>query len=131
MPLAKRIRTISRKCLVCGKKIHVRVYQDGHHKGGYYFGAIKIPIGKGEYKKVGTSKIAKRKFDVVKWTGKEKEAEYWECNDCFEEASHETWLEQMLEKLYGEKCKDYENGCGSCQAWSIYDTIIEHDRGRL
>lgn len=128
---AKKIRMISRKCLICGKTIKLKVYADGHYNKGHYFGTIKTPVGKGGYKKIKKVKIARRKADVVKWIGKRKETEYWECNECFEESSHESWLRETLEKLYGEKCKDYGKGCGCCQAWSIYDTIIEHNRGKL
>ena len=127
----KKIRKITRKCLVCGKKILVRVCRDGYCRNGQYFGTIEVPIGKGEYKKIRTTKIAGQKIDVAEWTGKKKEVEYWECNACFEESAHECWLEQITEKLYGEKCKDYEKGCACCQAWSVYDTIIDHNRGRL
>lgn len=126
--IKKRIR---RKCAVCGKNISIVLYKDGHYRNGYYYGKLKIPIGKGEHKKVGTTKLGREKVDVVKWTGKEKEAEYWECNSCYEEAMHECWLEEMIEKLYGKRCPDYEKSCACCQAWSVYDTIIDADRGRL
>ena len=63
--------------------------------------------------------------------GKEKDVGYWKCNGCFDEAQHECWLEDILMKLYGKKCKDFEKNCGGCQAWSVYTTIIEHNRGRL
>lgn len=132
MPRRKNIsRRIKRSCAVCGKHINIILYADGHHKNGYYFGKPKIPVGKGNYKKVGTSKLLGKKVDIVKWTGKEKEVEYWECTTCYDQASHETWLEQLLEKLYGRKCKDYEKDCGCCQAWTVYETIIDHNRGRL
>lgn len=124
-------RKIKRTCAVCGKRITVTIYQDGHHRDGYYFKTIKLPIGKGEYKKTGSVKLGKNKYDVVKWTGKEKEVEYWECKTCFEEASHECWLEEMTEKLFGKKCREYEPGCACCQAWNVYDTIIEENRGLL
>ena len=123
---------ILRTCLVCGKRISIIRYKDGHYKNAQYFGKMKIPIkDTGEYKKVGTTKLFKKKIDVVKWTGKEKETEYWECNSCFEETQHESWLEETIEKLYGKKCKDYEKDCACCQAWSIYETVIEDNRGRI
>lgn len=124
-------KKISRKCLVCGKRVNITLYPDGHYNNGHYFNKLKLPIGKGEYKKIGTSKLFGKKADVVKWTGKEKEVEYWECNECYEEAMHEDWLEQMIEKLYGKRCPDYEKDCPCCQAWVIYDTIIDANRGRL
>lgn len=124
-------KKINRRCAVCGKKLIITSYLDGHYKGGHYFNKMKIPVGKGEYKKVGTTKLGKEKINVVKWTGKEIEREYWECESCFDEAAHEWWLEEILEKLYGEKCPDYEKDCACCQAWNVYDTIIEKNRGRL
>ncbi len=79
------------------------------YAGGHYFGQFKLPIKPGEYKKIGTTKIGRIKADVVKWTGKEKEVEYWECNKCFEDVLHEYWLEEKIEKLFGVKCKEYES----------------------
>ena len=64
-------------CAVCGRR-----------KGKNYFGKMKIPIGKGKWKKVGTTTILKpiqERTDIVKWTGKQKEVEYWECDKCFNE----------------------------------------------
>jgi hypothetical protein len=121
-----------RKCVVCGKNIKIRILnKKGNYDGGHYFGKMKIPVGKGKYKKVGTTKLLKKKVNVVNWTGKEKEVEYWECNKCYEEAMHENWLEEIIGKLYGKRCKDYEAGCPCCEAWNIFDTIIEENRGKL
>ena len=122
---------MKRKCTVCGKPIRIKVYPDKHYFPHHYYNKMKLPIGKGEWKKVGTSKLFGKKVNLVDWTGKEKEIEYWECNDCYEEAMHEDWLEQLLEKLYGKKCKDYEKGCACCQVWGVYETIILHNRGKL
>ena len=124
-------RVIYRKCLVCGKKIRVIVYKDKFYTGAHYFRKMKIPIGPGEYKKVKTTKLFGKKINVVKWVGKEKNIEYWECNKCYEEALHEDWLEEIIEKLYGKKCPDYEAGCVCCQVWDVYETIIDSNRGRI
>ena len=35
------------------------------------------------------------------------------------------WLKTMIKKHYGKKCKDYKKDCGCCQAWDIYDAIVE------
>lgn len=131
MPQQKGIQKIYRTCLVCGKHLRITLYEDRHYRNGHYYTTLKVPVGKGEYKQVGTSKLLGKKTDIVKWTGEEKEVEYWECNTCYDEASHESWLEESLEKLYGKKCKDYEKDCGCCQAWHVYETIIDHNRGRL
>jgi len=124
------MRKMKRRCSVCGKAINITL-QGKKYSNGHYFGKIKLPVGKGENKKVGVFKSGKHKFDVVKWTGKHKELEYWECNKCFEEASHESWLEEKIEKLFGKKCKDYEPGCPTCQSWFILETILEDNRGKL
>jgi len=131
MSKQKGIKKINRVCLVCGKRIRVTLYADRHYRNGHYFATIKFPVGKGEYKKIGTSTLFGKKVDIVKWTGKEKEVEYWECNICYDEASRESWLEELIEKLYGKKCRDYEKDCACCQAWNVYETIIDHNRGRL
>lgn len=110
----------------CNVILHGRKYTNGH-----YFGKFKIPLKPGEYKKTGTTKIGRSKADVVKWTGKQKEIEYWECNKCFDEASHECWLEEKIEKLFGKKCKEYEPHCPVCDAWFLYETIIDDNRGKL
>src|SRR3989344_7899862 len=121
----KSIKKIRRNCTVCNRLINITLYPDGHYKNGHYYNKIKIPIGRGEYKKVRTTKLFGKKYDVVKWTGKKKEVEYWECNSCYNKAQHHYWLEQTIENLYGKRCKDFEKNCGCCQAWNVYDTINE------
>ena len=121
---------MKRMCSVCGKSINI-LLQGKKYDNGHYFGKFRIPIGHGEHKKIGTCKSGKFKFDVVKWTGKEKEAEYWECNKCFDIAAHECWLEEKIEKLFGKKCKEYEPHCPVCEAWGMYETICEYNRGKL
>ncbi len=80
-------RSLKRKCVVCGRSLKINILDNrGHYINGHYFGKFKIPIkGTGEYKKVGVSKIFKKKVDIVEWTGKEKEFEYWECEECYNE----------------------------------------------
>jgi hypothetical protein len=46
---------------------------------------MELPVGKGKYVEVGERKICGRKCEVVKWTGKEKKVEYWECEKCCHE----------------------------------------------
>jgi len=118
-------KTLLRRCLVCGKQIRVRIYPDGHYLNGQFFKKLKVPIGQGHYKEIGKTRFGKSRFKVVKWIGKEKEIEYWECNACYEQADHESWLEQTIEDLYGKRCKDYHSGCGACRAWDVCDTILE------
>jgi len=126
------VKRLTRKCLVCGNRIRVAVYPDGHYKGGHFFNRIKLPVkGTGKYKKTGTRRLFGKKVAIVKWTGKEKEIEYWECDTCYDEALHEDWLERTIEKLYGKRCPDYEKGCGCCDAWALYDTVIDANRGLL
>lgn len=75
-----------RKCLVCGKKLKIRLNEDRTYVGGYYFGEIKLPIGKGNWKKVGeidTLKPVQDRTDIVKWSGREEGIEYWECDRCY------------------------------------------------
>ena len=126
------IKKIKRKCLVCGKKISVTVYRDRRYRNGHYFGVVAFPInGSGEYKRLRTSRLAGKRITIAKWTGKERKVEYWECDACYNESAHESWLEAMLEDLYGRRCPDYESECGCCHAWSVYDAIINKNRGRL
>lgn len=121
-------KKLLRKCLVCRKKIRITVYKNKHYEGGHYFNKIEVPIkGTGIYKKIKTTKMLGMKVNVVKWTGKKKNVEYWECNSCYDEAQNEGWLENTLEKLYGKRCPDFNKDCGCCQAWDIYDSIIEEN----
>lgn len=123
-------RKLKRKCLICGQLFSLTVYADGHYNKGHYFGRLKLPIeGTGEYKKTGFTCIGKQKIAIVKWTGKEKELEYWECNNCFEKAMHECWLEEKIENLFGKRCKDFVAECATCSAWSLLDIIKESDTG--
>lgn len=74
-------RKIKRKCLVCGKEINV-ILHGKKYTSSYYFGKFRIPVGPGEYKKMGNTTSGRIKADIVKWSGKEKDIEYWECNKC-------------------------------------------------
>jgi len=76
---------IQRDCSICGKEIEIRVNKDKTYFGGDYFGKIKLPFGKGKYSKVGKTDLLGKEVDVVKWNGKEKEIEHWECNKCSKE----------------------------------------------
>jgi|SRR3989338_1464750 len=126
------MKKIKRKCIVCGKNLTINLGKNGHYDNGRYFGKIKLTIkGTGEYKKIGTAKPLGKSVNIVKWTGKKRKIEDWECNKCYEESMHESWLENIIEKLYGKKCKDYEDGCGCCRAWGVFDIIIEENRSRL
>jgi hypothetical protein len=79
-------KTIQRKCVVCGKKLTIKIAHNGKYDKGHYFGVMKIPIkGTGKYVKTGKFKFGKMEGNVVKWTGKKKEVEYWECEKCFNE----------------------------------------------
>lgn len=120
-----------RRCAVCKKKLIIKVYPDKHYKGGHFFGKPKIPIGKGKYEKVGVWKFMGKECSIVTWTGREKKIEMWECDECYQEALNEYWLENKIERLYGKRCPDYEKECGCCQAWSVYNMIIADNRGEL
>ncbi len=125
-----KIKNISRNCVVCGDKIKINIDEKGKYDNGNYFGKIKSPIeGTGEYKKVGTSKIFgfKKPVPIVKWTGRTKEYEYWECNLCYETAMRENWLENRIEKYYGERCSDFEPSCIVCDTWARYDKIVKNN----
>ncbi|MDO8740625.1 MAG: hypothetical protein Q7J54_03590 [Candidatus Woesearchaeota archaeon] len=76
---------MKKRCIVCGKKLNIILNKDKTYKGGYYFGKMRVQIGKGKLVKVGTTKLLGKKIDIVKWTGKSKKAEYWECKKCFNE----------------------------------------------
>ncbi len=67
--------------------MEIAIDEKGHYDKEHYFSEMKIPIkGTGHHKKTGTSRLLGKKVNVVKWTGKEKKTEYWECNKCYEEA---------------------------------------------
>lgn len=83
------MKELKRKCVVCGRILKILINDRmGYYTGGHYFGKMKIPIGKGKWKKIGTSTILKsiqKITDIVEWSGKEKEVEYWECDKCYRE----------------------------------------------
>ncbi|HIH21342.1 MAG: hypothetical protein J4478_01695 [Candidatus Diapherotrites archaeon] len=78
------LKKIKRKCLVCGRKISIVVHKGGVYDKGHYFGDFEIPIeGTGRHKKAGTFRLFGKKYQLVKWTGKERKVEYWECEKCY------------------------------------------------
>jgi hypothetical protein len=77
---------IKRNCVVCGKRMQIQIDESGKYDKGHYFGTMKIPVeGTGKYIKTGKVGLGDITGDVVRWTGKEREAEYWECEKCFNE----------------------------------------------
>ncbi|MFH0970437.1 MAG: hypothetical protein V1776_03175 [Candidatus Diapherotrites archaeon] len=87
---AKFVRKIRRKCLICGKWMWVRLTKSGHYDKGHFFSKLKFPIeGTGEHVKVGTFRMGGKSHNVVRWTGKVRKVEYWECNKCFDEGVKE------------------------------------------
>ena len=68
-------------CAICGQKTD----------DGVYFGKVKLPVeGTGEYKVIRKSKIFEKigddtEYDIVEWTGEEKEFDYYECDKCYNE----------------------------------------------
>lgn len=82
----RKARKIVRKCVICGISIRINVAADRTYDKGHYFGKMKRQIkGTGKWVKVGMFKETGFDCGVVKWTGKEKEFEYWECGKCFNE----------------------------------------------
>lgn len=119
MPKAKKI---TRNCADCGEKLKINIDEKGHYSGGHYVIKMAMPVkGAGENVIVGTSKTLG--FPVYKWTGKEKKSECWFCNLCITAEDRLAWLEDRIEKWYGERCPDFEPSCACCDAWSLYDKI--------
>ena len=86
MRAGKAWKTIKRKCIVCGKALTIRVSGNGRYNKGYYFGKMKVPIeGTGKNVVVGKFKLGKLTGNTVKWTGKNRLVEYWECENCFKD----------------------------------------------
>jgi len=48
---------LDRHCVVCGKKIVIKVYPSKKYQGGHYFGKVDLENG--------------------------KKPEYWECDSCY------------------------------------------------
>jgi len=80
------MKTLIKKCSVCGKKIRVKIYNNRHYSGGQYFGKIKIPL-KISNKPYKYTKVGNKKYGVVKVLKYGKEIEYWECPECYKEKS--------------------------------------------
>lgn len=94
-----------RKCLICGKRLRITLYPDRYYRGGHYFNKLKIPIGKGKYKKVGIFKFGGRSYPVVKWTGNERKVEYWECDHCYHDGKNEEWLKKPSNEFIASDVK--------------------------
>lgn len=119
---------INRSCVVCGDRIQIKVGANGRYDNGHFFGVIKVPIKRtGKYRRVGSSKVLGRAVPVVKWTGKERDLEYWECDLCYDAAARESWFEKRIEKYYGQRCPDSEPSCACCDAWARYDKIVKRN----
>jgi len=81
----ERLKTLSRTCAVCGRKIKVILYNDRSYRSGHYFG--KIPFHKKgtiNFKDTEKVKIGGLELNVLKNLPKPyKYEEYWECPKCY------------------------------------------------
>ena len=34
---------------------------------------------------------------------------------------------KWIEKFWGKRCKEYQEGCGTCEAWKAYDFLFQFD----
>lgn len=85
------IRKIRRQCASCGKHITVQL-QGKKPLNAYYFGRMKLPVGKGKWVIISSGKkimMGKVEIKKARWTGREREVEYWECEKCYESAGKE------------------------------------------
>jgi len=76
-------------------------------------------------------KVSKRKKCLVCGNEVNANVQDAKCVRCSENALHESWLEKKIKKLFGRKCKEYEPYCPTCDAWFLYETILEDNRGKL
>ena len=74
---------ITRKCIICGRNLRIKLHENGEYTGGHFFGKIRIPVGDGENRSLGKHKVLDIEMEVVEWTGDHEEMEYWECEGCF------------------------------------------------
>ena len=77
--------TIIRKCVVCGKELKIKIFENSKYEGGHYFGTFDFPIGEGENKIIGEKDVFGNgeKVKIVEWNGESEEVEYWECEECY------------------------------------------------
>ena len=78
------ISEIERKCIVCGNQLKIRLMENREYSGAHYFGRIEVPVGEGENKIIGKTRIMDLEMRIFEWTGEYIEEEYWECDKCFQ-----------------------------------------------
>lgn len=79
------LKLLIRKCLVCDKKLKIKLNKDKTYTGGHYFGKLVIPDTKNwKMKVIRKIKIGDMKIDIVNDLPIKKRIEYWECNRCYE-----------------------------------------------
>ncbi len=82
----RKAKRIVRKCVICGTIMRIKVSANRTYDKGHYFGKMKMQVrGTGKWVKIGKFKEGGLDGNVVKWAGKEKGFEYWECGKCFNE----------------------------------------------
>jgi hypothetical protein len=63
----------------------IKVDEKGQYYNGHFGGTIDVAVeGTGKYRQVGTTRLFQETFPVSEWTGETKNAEYWECNACYD-----------------------------------------------
>jgi len=71
-----------RNCSSCGKRMRIRLYDDGHYSGGHYFGSHRPPL-KISKNPTGSTRLFGKKVRVYRALKYGKAVEDWECNECY------------------------------------------------
>jgi hypothetical protein len=75
---------LKRSCLVCGKKLIIKLNKDGTYTNGYYFGKLDVHDTKNwKMEVIRQVKIGGVKMNVVNDPPIKKRIEYWECSKCY------------------------------------------------
>ena len=72
-------------------------------------------------------KLRKKVYQLLKVNDATNKVSWWNLSDDVVdliESEREKYLKGFIKLGYGKRCKEYEEGCPTCDEWKLYDEYI-------
>ena len=73
-------------------------------------------------------KLRKKVYQLLKVNDATNKVSWWNLADDIVdliESERERAIEDFITKMFGKRCKEYEEGCPTCDEWKLFDEYIK------
>ena len=73
-------------------------------------------------------KLRKKVYQLLKVNDATNKVSWWNLSDDVVdliESERERAIEDFITKMFGKRCKEYEEGCPVCDEWKLFDEYIK------